>query len=230
MPCTTTRLSGICLTSPTCTTILVYGRAHHIALRRLRPTRLQPSIRRRLRPEGPLAFARFNPCAPARRSARGDPEFRTLMRLRFSLLGDTSRAGLSRQKREKSNEENLSDSRKRGLFRYISRVSAPGTGATGSRRSSWIVHLPQAVHRMPRSLKTKRALVLSKNRNVSIAAFSESDLGARCYTRWLFIGNRSASPSRPPRIARICAAPTRPGAAAGDLLILLAPRSSQLIF
>jgi len=78
----------------------------------------------------------------------------------------------------KSNEEVLADFQKRGLFlAYLLECPvAPGTKPTEA-VDMLDRHLPQAVTRIRRSLKPKRALVLSQDLQPFLPQLSESALG-----------------------------------------------------
>ena len=93
------------------------------------------------------------------------------------LAGDLLSA-LSISTAAKSREEALGDFQRRGLFlAYL--LECPVAPGTEPAETVDLLdrHLPQAVARIRRSLKPKRALVLSKDLQPFLPQLSESDLG-----------------------------------------------------
>jgi hypothetical protein len=107
-----------------------------------------------------------------------DSEFLYSPETPFTGLAGDLLSALSISTAEKSNEEILSDFQKRGLFlAYL--LECPVAQGTGAPEAVDLLdrHLPQAVARIRRSLKPKRALVLSKNLQPFLSQLSESGLG-----------------------------------------------------
>jgi hypothetical protein len=107
-----------------------------------------------------------------------DSEFLYSPEAPFTGLAGDLLSALSISSAGKSKEEVLADFQKRGLFlAYL--LECPIAPATEPPEAVDILdrHLPQAVARIRRSLKPKRALVLSKNLQPFLTQLSESALG-----------------------------------------------------
>jgi hypothetical protein len=141
--------------------------AEHIARRlqhlewatRFRPIHIQALLLASSAPEADSDFL-YSPEAP------------------FTGLAGDLLAALGISTAGKSNEEVLADFQKRGLFlAYLLECPiAPGTQLTEA-VDMLDRHLPQAVARIRRSLKPKRALVLSQDLQPFLPQLSESALG-----------------------------------------------------
>ena len=135
-----------------------------------------------------------------------DSEFLYYPQGAFTGLAGDLLSALSISTAGKSSEEVLADFQKRGLFlAYLLECPvAPGTEPTEA-VDLLDRHLPQAVARIRRSLKPKRALVLSKNLQPFLSLLSESDLGCPVvYTP--LAASESAVPPSPVEIAAFRAA------------------------
>ena len=141
--------------------------AEHIARRlqrlewatRFRPIHIQALLLAASAPESDSEFL-YSPEAP------------------FTGLAGDLLSALSISTAGKSNEEVLSDFQKRGLF-LVYLLECPV--AAGNRPAEAIDlldrHLPQAIARIRRSLKPKRALVLSQDLQPFLRQLSEAALG-----------------------------------------------------
>jgi hypothetical protein len=169
--------------------------AEHIARRlqrlewatRFRPIHIQALLLAASAPESDSEFL-YSPEAP------------------FTGLASDLLSALSISTAGKSNEEILADFQKRGLFlAYLLECPiAPGTEPTEA-VDLLDRHLPQAVARIRRSLKPKRALVLSKDLQRFLPQLSESDLGCPVvYTP--LAASESAVPPSPEEIVAFRAA------------------------
>jgi hypothetical protein len=135
-----------------------------------------------------------------------DSEFLYSPEASFTGLAGDLLSALSISTPGKSNEEVLADFQKRGLFlAYLLECSlAPGT------RPAEAIdlldrHLPQAVARIRRSLKPKRALVLSQDLQPFLPQLTEAALGCPVvYTP--LAASASAVPPSPDEIAAFRAA------------------------
>jgi len=169
--------------------------AEHIARRlqrlewatRFRPIHIQALLLASSAPEADSDFL-YSPEAP------------------FTGLAGDLLAALTIPTAGKSNEEVLADFQKRGLFlAYL--LECPI--APGSRPAEAIDlldrHLPQAVARIRRSLKPKRALVLSQDLQPFLPQLSESALGCPVVYAPL-AASASAVPPSPDEIAAFIAA------------------------
>jgi hypothetical protein len=107
-----------------------------------------------------------------------DSEFLYSPEASFTGLAGDLLSALSISTPGKSNEEVLADFQKRGLFLayLLDCPVAPGTEAPEA-VDLLDRHLPRSVARIRRSLKPKRALVLSKDLQRFLPHLSESDLG-----------------------------------------------------
>jgi hypothetical protein len=107
-----------------------------------------------------------------------DSEFLYSPEVPFTGLAGDLLSALTISTVAKSKEEVLADFQKRGLFlAYLLECPmAPGTEPTEA-IDLLDRHIPQAVARIRRSLKPKRALVLSKGLQPFLAQLSESALG-----------------------------------------------------
>ncbi|HET6932745.1 MAG TPA: hypothetical protein VFI45_20635, partial [Candidatus Acidoferrum sp.] len=141
--------------------------AEHIARRlerlewatRFRPIHIQALLLATAAPEADSEFL-YSPEAP------------------FTGLAGDLLSALTISTAAKSKEEVLADFQKRGLFvAYL--LECPVAPGTEPAETVDLLdrHLPQAVARIRRSLKPKRALVLSKNLQPFLSQLSESDLG-----------------------------------------------------
>lgn len=131
-----------------------------------------------------------------------DSEFLYSPEAPFSGLAGDLLSALSISTAAKSKEEVLADVQKRGLFlAYLLECPvAPGTEPTET-VDLLDRHLPQAVARIRRSLKPKRALVLSKDLQPFLPQLSESDLGCPV----VYTPLAASSPTVPPSSEEIAA-------------------------
>ena len=135
-----------------------------------------------------------------------DSEFLYSPESPFTGLAGDLLSALSISTAGKSNEEVQADFQKRGLFLvYLLECPVP----PGTRPAEVIDlldrHLPQALARIRRSLKPKRALVLSKDLQPFLSQLSESALGCPVvYTA--LAASASAVPPSPDEIAAFRAA------------------------
>jgi hypothetical protein len=169
--------------------------AEHIARRlqrlewatRFRPIHIQALLLAASAPEADSEFV-YSPEAP------------------FTGLAGDLLSALSISTAGKSNEEILADFQKRGLFlAYV--LECPV--ATGTRLAEAVDlldrHLPQALARIRRSLKPKRALVLSQDLQPFLLQLSEAALGCPVvYTPMAALA--TAVPPSPEEIATFLAA------------------------
>jgi hypothetical protein len=135
-----------------------------------------------------------------------DSEFLYSPEAGFKGLAGDLLSALSISTAGKSNEEVLADFQKRGLFlAYLLECPvAPGTKANEA-VDLLDHHLPQAVARIRRSLKPKRALVLAQDLQPFLLQLSESALGCPVvYTP--LAASASAVPPSPDEIAAFRAA------------------------
>jgi hypothetical protein len=169
--------------------------AEHIARRlqrlewatRFRPIHIQALLLAASAPESDSEFL-YSPEAP------------------FTGLAGDLLAALSISSAGKSNEEILADFQKRGLFlAYL--LECPLASGTEPPEAVDLLdrHLPQALARIRRSLKPKRALVLSQDLQRFLPQLCESDLGCPVvYTP--LAASESAVPPSPDEIAAFLAA------------------------
>jgi hypothetical protein len=154
---------------------------------RFRPIHIQALLLAASAPESDSEFL-YSPAAP------------------FAGLAGDLLSALSISTAGKSNEEVLADFQKRGLFlAYL--LECPVTPGTEPPEAVDLLdrHLPQAVARIRRSLKPKRALVLSQDLQRFLPQLSESALGCPVvYTP--LASSSSAVPPSPEEIATFLAA------------------------
>lgn len=135
-----------------------------------------------------------------------DSEFLYSPEASFSGLAGDLLSALSISTTGKSHEEVLGDFQKRGLFlTYL--LECPVAPETGPTEQVDLLdrHLPQAVARIRRSLKPKRALVLSKDLQPFLPQLSQSDLGCLVVYTPLAASSPAVPPS-PDEIAAFLAA------------------------
>jgi len=169
--------------------------AEHIARRlqrlewatRFRPIHIQALLLAASAPEADSEFL-YSPEAP------------------FTGLAGDLLSALSISTAGKSDEEVLADFQKRGLFlAYLLECSvAPGTEPTEA-VDLLDRHLPQAVARIRRSLKPKRALVLSQDLQPFLPQLSASTLGCPAFYTPIAASSGAVPPS-PDEIAAFLAA------------------------
>jgi hypothetical protein len=135
-----------------------------------------------------------------------DSEFLYSPEAGFTGLAGDLLSALSISTAGKSNEEVLADFQKRGVFlAYL--LECPVAPGTSPAETIDLLdrHLPQVVARIRRSLKPKRALVLSQDLQPFLPQLSESALGCPVvYT--LLAASASAVPPSPEEIAAFRAA------------------------
>ena len=169
--------------------------AEHIARRlqrlewatRFRPIHIQALLLAASAPESDSEFL-YSPEAP------------------FTGLAGDLLSGLSISTAGKSNEEVLADFQKRGLF-LVYLLECPVAAGTRPAEAIDLLdrHLPQALARIRRSLKPKRALVLSQDLQPLLPQLSESALGCPvAYTP--LAASATAVPPTPDEIAAFRAA------------------------